>query len=82
MEDVTSLQQEVLEVINEYAKKDMFAFATCDLTNNQIYSKLNTKPSSELYITRVLRSLREKGKIKTERKMIQGKGLKRIITIL
>lgn len=81
MSELTELQSELLRVIKEYSKKDFFA-ASCELTNAKLIGLMKLKPNHENYISRILVDLTKKNRIKTARKQITGKGLKRIITLI
>lgn len=81
MTELTDLQTELLKIIKENSTKDFFR-ASCDLTNDKLFKAMKIKPNHVNYISAILTDLTKKRKIKTERKQIAGKGLKRIITIL
>ncbi len=81
MPELTDLQEELLKVIKEHSNKDFFG-ASCDLTNEKLIKAMKVKPNHVNYISAILTDLKRKNKIKTVRKQITGKGLKRIITII
>jgi hypothetical protein len=81
MSELTELQSELLRVIKEFSKKDFFG-ASSELTNAKLIGLMKLKPNHENYISRILVDLTKKNRIKTARKQITGKGLKRIITLI
>jgi len=81
MPELTSIQEELLRVIRENIITDMFG-SHCDLTSAEIIKEMKVKPAVN-YLTRALRSLEKKGKIKVKTSYEAGhQGLKRIIKVL
>lgn len=79
MPELFPLQAELLRILEENSS-GMFS-KTCSLTSEELRKKMKIKPCSEQYISRILKALQEKGKVKISREQT-SEGLKRVITIL
>jgi len=79
MPELFPLQAELLRILQENSS-GMFS-KTCSLTSEELRKSMKIKPCSEQYISRILKALQEKGKIKISREQTK-EGLKRVITIL
>jgi DNA-binding SARP family transcriptional activator len=80
MPELYPLQAELLRVLEENAEKEFFT-KRCRLTSEQLRKLMKPKPCSEQYISRILKALQEKGRVKISREQTKD-GLKRVITIL
>ncbi len=80
MPELYPLQAELLKVLQENAERGMFS-KTCSMTSEELRKEMKLKPCSEQYISRILKALERKGKIRINREQ-KPEGLKRVITIL
>lgn len=82
MPELTSLQYDLLRVLEQNSKRDLLR-KVCKLTGAEIIAKMEKKPSSENYLTTALKILEQKGKIRVSTSYEVGyQGMRRIITIL
>lgn len=84
MPELSDLQGELLEVIkaNSQKQKELFANHICKLSTPELIEKMTIKPKQENYVSKMLKRLQEKGKVRVSHKYIVGEGQKRIIEIL
>lgn len=86
MPELSSLQELVLQIIEEHSSHTLFGKGNCLLKNQEIFDLIkdkNMKPSTVNYLSEVLSDLEYKKKIKRVTKSLpRHQGRKRIITIL